>query len=653
VPVTTGSEIPTRPLERAGSAAREPVGGAAFTDRTWVPWRTYAVAGIAYLAASIVLWWHVFPHPASITTCGCGDASLTLWVIRWPAYALSHGLNPLYSSKLFVPHGINMVPNSLALGTVTAPVTWIFGPVASLNVIDVLSPPLSALAMFWLLRRWTSWAPAAFVGGLFFGFSPFVLVSLALAHPNFALMAGVPLIVGCVDELFVRRRRSPIRVGIVLGLLLVVQFFVSVEVLALVVLFAIFAALGFGVGAVVRRHTASAEAAVRAAAPGLAIAGGIAAVLLAYPLWFFFAGPAHLVGRAWPNSPAGTVVNRPADFVDGQVGVGLTRIMHSFGGYQGPRLPLFCLLGGGLLAVLVVGVAWWRHDRVVRWFGALGAVAVVLSFGIVQGIWTPWRLFVHLPVLVNVVPVNITSIIDTCVAVVLAVFVDRARSVVAERSGGDHAVAGVAGVGVALLALVPIGVAFWPNVPMTVRPVRAPRWFAGPAPRLSHLVVLPYPAALGGIQSSMAWQATEGMTFSMVGGGGPGIAPSRAGPEQRGFDVLNRAALPLGPAPLPTAANLSAIRQAVDGWGVTTIVVPDQPGLPSYDRGRSVDYAVGLFTAALGTGPVWQARAWVWQLPASRGTDHPVPAATFARCTGAAGGAPLAPTVAACILGRS
>ncbi len=136
-----------------------------------------------------------------------------------------------------------MAPNSLGLGIVTAPVTWLFGPVASLNVIDVASPLLSALAMFWLLRRWLSWAPAAFAGGLFFGFSPFILVSLALAHPNFGLLAPVPLIVGCLDDLFLRRRRRPGTVGIVLGLLLVVEFSISVEILLLVALFTAVAAV--------------------------------------------------------------------------------------------------------------------------------------------------------------------------------------------------------------------------------------------------------------------------------------------------------------------------------------------------------------------------------------------------------------------------
>ena len=166
----------------------------------------------------------------------------------------------------------------------------------------------------------------------------------------------------------------------------------------------------------------------------------------------------------------------------------------------------------------------------------------------------------------------------------------------------------------AAVALVPITVALWPNLPMTVRTRGGAPLVHGCRPRLpGRTVVLPYPAALGGIQSSMAWQAVEGITFSMVGGGGPGITPSRAGPEAPGFDVLARASLPLAPPPMPTAANLAAIRQALAGWGVTTVVVPDQPGLPTYNRGRSVPYAVGLFTAALGAAAqCCRPSAWVW-----------------------------------------
>jgi hypothetical protein len=242
--------------------------------------------------------------------------------------------------------------------------------------------------------------------------------------------------------------------------------------------------------------------------------------------------------------------------------------------------------------------------------------------------------------------VNITSIIDTCVAIVLAVIVDRTHEVAGARMGDNRALPMAAAV--TAVALVPIAVAFWSNIPFATRAVRAPRWFAVAAPRRSsHLVVLPYPAALGGIQSSMAWQATEGMTFSMVGGGGPGITLSRAGPERPGFEILNQASIPLGLAPRPTATNLAAIRQALRGWGVTTVVVPDQPDLPTYDRGRSVGYAVGLFTAAIGDAPARQARAWVWTLDSTFPAPIPMTAASFARCTR---GARPGTSVAACVL---
>jgi hypothetical protein len=647
-----GSAVPDSPTDPAHGAADTVDPDPAFSQGDHTRWGRYLLAGGTYLVLSLILWWHVLPHPRSVTTCGCGDAALTLWVIKWPAYALSHGLNPFYSSKLFVPRGINMAPNSLGLGIVTAPVTWLFGPVASLNLIDLVSPPLSALAMFWLLRRWVAWDLAAFVGGLFFGFSPFAVVSLALAHPNFGMLAPVPLIVGCLDDLFVRHRYRPARVGIALGLLVVVEFFVSVEVLSLLALFAVFVAVAWGIRALLDRGGAlrrSARDAVARAGPGLLTAAGVAAVLLAYPLWFFFAGPAHLSGRAWPDSPAGTVANAPSSFVNGYISAPLTGIMHLFGGYQGPTLPLFSYLGIGMLVVVIVGAVAWHRDRRIRFFGVLGLVAAVLSLGVGNGYWAPWRLFIHLPVLNNVVPVNITVIVELCVAVVLAAIIDRVRSSSRSRFGADGSA--VAGVAVAAVALVPIAAALWPNIPMTTRRVVVPRWFTVAAPHLSgHTVVLPYPAALGGIQSSMAWQAMEGITFSLVGGGGPGITPSRAGPETPGFNVLAQASLPLSPPPMPTAANLRAIRQAMAGWGVTTVVVPDQPGLATYNRGRSVPYAVGLFTAALGRRPTLRAKAWVWNVADDTTPPVTISSAAFVACTNATGTASTGSSVAACVL---
>lgn len=618
-------------------------------------WMYYAIGGALYLALSVAVWWHLWAHPASVTTCGCGDSALTLWVLEWPAYALAHGINPFFSTALFYPHGINMAPNSLGLGVVFAPVTWLFGVVATSNVITTVSPALSALSMFWLLRRWVSWTPAAFAGGLFYGFSPFVLASLALAHPNFGLAAPTPLIVACIDELFVRQRRRAPALGLGLGLLLVTEFFVSVEVLLLTVLFLLIAAVVLVLGSALHGHAGTAGRA-GFAARGLGTAAAVAAVLLAYPLWFFFAGPAHLVGRAWPDSPAGTVGSTVVGFANGHLAPSLVGIMHLLGGYQGPALPMLSFLGTGMLVVVVGGVLVWRHDRLLELFGLLALCAAALSLGVGHGYWAPWRLFAHLPVLTNVVPVNLTSITDLCVAIMLAVIVDRVRRTAGDRLGrtaedrGHWVVANGTAAAVAALALVPVAIALWPNVPMTARPMVVPRWFATVARHLPPgKVVLPYPAALGGIQSSMAWQAVTGIPFSMVGGGGPGVVPARAGSELPGFTILARASLPLSPPPRPSDANLRAIRGALAGWGVTTIVVPDQPSLPTYDRGRTVDYAVGLFAAALGQRPAHRAGAWVWNDVRSPGSVVRISEGAFVGCTGS--GTPRSPAqVARCVL---
>ena len=148
-------------------------------------------------------------------------------ILEWPAYAISHGFNPLYSRAMFYPTGVNLLSNAgtVAIGVLLAPITWLFGPVATLNVAVTLSPVLSSLAMFILLRRWVSWAPAAFFGGLFYGFSPFFITNLTNAHFFLGMAVVPPLVVACLDELLVRQRSRPVVTGIVLGLLITLQFF--------------------------------------------------------------------------------------------------------------------------------------------------------------------------------------------------------------------------------------------------------------------------------------------------------------------------------------------------------------------------------------------------------------------------------------------
>lgn len=173
-----------------------------------------------------------------------------------------------------------------------APVTWLFGPVVAVNVILTASPVLSALAMFALVRRWVSWMPAACLAGLFYGFSPFVVNNLGVAHVDFVMIAIPPLVVLCLDELLIRQQRRPAVVGIIMGLLISAQFFVGVEILTLMIIEAAIGIVMIVVYTAVRNPTTLRKHAGHAATGGVA-AILTAAVLLALPAWFALAGPAH------------------------------------------------------------------------------------------------------------------------------------------------------------------------------------------------------------------------------------------------------------------------------------------------------------------------------------------------------------------------
>ncbi|HVB92856.1 MAG TPA: hypothetical protein VND67_00945 [Acidimicrobiales bacterium] len=637
--------------------------------------RALPVAAGLYLLLSVVVWWNVWStHPTSVTTCGCGDGSLFTWFIEWPAYALSHGLDPWYSTAMFHPNGVNLLSNTseVAVGVVLAPVTWLFGPVASLNVALTLSPALSALAMFALLRRWVSWSPAAFVGGLLYGFSPLVIVNLADAHLMAGLLVIPPLAVACLDELLFRQRRSPILTGVVLGLLCVVQFFIGTEILAIMVITgAIGIALVAGYAAL--RHPLELRRRAGHAVKAIGAAATVAAVLLAYPTWFALAGPAHLSGLIWPTVKPGFYgIGFPA----------LVRLNSTapqelqaqrLGGYQGYGLHQGEYLGLGLILVVAVGLLVWRRDRRLWLFGMVGVICVALSLTVatqVNSFWVPWRVLLRVPVVQNILPDRFMAMTFLCAAVLLGLIVDHCHRSVLEgwdRSPGaspsriepaswrPRVVAASIAVAVALLAVVPTSLAYADSLPLVLPPVVLPQWFSTVAPHLAPgQVVLTYPNTFGGFQSSLTWQAVDRMSFSLVEGGGPGGVLQRAGTHRDAYIALGNAAFILDPSTAYTAATIATVRQAVITWGVTTVVIPDQPELPAYEQGFHTSYTVGLMTAALGVGPRFDARAWTWTVGRTLLPSLPVNPDAFRQCVGTSNYRPGPPqTVPDCMLGKA
>jgi hypothetical protein len=625
-----------------------------------------------------VLWWHVWTgHPTSITTCGCGDSSLFQWFLAWPAHAIAHGLDPWYSTALFYPHGINLLSNTavIAIGTVLAPVTWLFGPIVTFNVALGLAPVLSALAMFFLLRRWVSWTPAAFVGGLLYGFSPFILIGLTDGHLMLSMAPVPPLIVLCLDELLARQRRNPVAMGVLLAVLVCAQFFIGTELLLMVGLTTAMGMAFVLIYAILHQEVLRRRA--RHAVTGLVTAAGVGAVLLAYPTWFALAGPGHLVGPIWGTSAiyGGETVSyggtNAHDYaLPSSPSAAVADLGHRFGGYQGLTLS-GQYLGIGLLVVLAVGLLVWRRDLRLWLFAVVGALSVPLSMGLsVRHTWTLWSVFVGLPLMDNVIPSRFLLVTYLCAAVMLGLILGHVRAGVARWAAATRAADGAAvgartrigsgwrrpgswaAAAAALVALVPIAVYEAGGLPFTTQQVVLPSWFKTFAPlRQERPVLLAFPVPFALKQSAMTWQAVDDMSYSQVGGGGPESIASRAGKEEAGQAFIGGVS-DTGGSPIITSSGVGVTREALDGWGVTTIVIPDPHGLPGYEGIHAQRAAVVLMTAATGRLPVRQRDAWVWNDVEHRGPPSRDSNAQLAACGQGRQGGPVTSIQlsAACVL---
>ena len=610
-------------------------------------WRPFWIASALYFFASFGVWWNIWStSPTNVTTCGCGDSALFLWFFEWPAYALSHGLSPLFSSAMSYPSGVNLLANTseLGFGVPLAPISWAFGPIASMNLSLLLAPALSAMAMFALASRWVRWAPASFAAGLLYGFSPMTLVALSDAHLMVGMSASLPLIALCLDELLRRQKARPVLVGICLGLTVVFEFFIGTEMLVIAALGVV--VCGVLIGLNLLGHLDLLRERWRHAAIGLGTGGLVSLVLLAYPAWFALAGPGAIKGPVWPTLSLGIQgATLKALFVQTAATKDFASFTHRVGGSQGVTLS-GQYFGWGIAAVSSLGLALRWRDRRMWMLAILAVVAAWTSLGVSIHHWAPWNLLGRRPIFENIIPSRFLVLTYLALAVMMATTADTIRrSVRARFDRSRHAEQrlGLGSFSVVLISAVAgaaiLGAGVYEPVSYTARmlPISAervvlPEWFVKVAPSLPArqvLLVLPVPFAM--IESSMAWQAENRMHWSMVGGGGPNGVIERAGREAPGQAVIGDVSFAFRARKI-TPISVQRVRRALEGWGVTKIVIPDQRDLPLYDQITSTPTAAGLMTLASGIPPHFEAKAWVWDLADAK-QPRLVSAEDFVRCT--------------------
>ena len=124
------------------------------------------------------------------------DPNFYIWSMRWWPYAVSHGVNPLYSSQIWAPHGCDLAWASTApsVDLLMWPVTAVFGVLVSYNIVLLLVPVVSAWAAFLVARRLTGQFWASLLAGSVYGFCPYELVHNWQGQTNLTVIAVFPLL---------------------------------------------------------------------------------------------------------------------------------------------------------------------------------------------------------------------------------------------------------------------------------------------------------------------------------------------------------------------------------------------------------------------------------------------------------------------------
>ncbi len=194
---------------------------------------------LVYMILSLALF-GVFVVPNFSTSyLGRGaDPGIFMWDLIWWPHALANHLNPFISQVVWAPAGYNLAWATSLPGPslIMAPLTRLFGPVVSYNLLCLLAPSIAAWSTFLLCRHVCKCFWPALLGGYIFGFSSYMLGQMR-GHLFLVLIFPVPLAVYLallqLDEVLTARSF----VGLLLPTL-AFQFLTSTEIFATMTLFA-------------------------------------------------------------------------------------------------------------------------------------------------------------------------------------------------------------------------------------------------------------------------------------------------------------------------------------------------------------------------------------------------------------------------------
>ncbi len=621
------------PDEEHVVAGQDPVPDRAVDHPGGRRWWPGVVCGAAYLLLAFAVFGLTAPlGSGQMAGVHTPDQMQQIWFLEWARFAIAHGHNPFYSAWMNYPVGINLGVNTsmLALGVLVSPLTALLGAVETWNLLLRLALFVSATSMCLVLRRWVRWWPAAFAGGLLYGFSTFATFN-AIGYLFLIMVPLPPVVFLLLFEILVRQRWRPAWTGALLGAVVAVQYLISSEIAASTMVMVVLACAVFALTC--RAHAPVRWSYVRPAAVwGLVVTG----VLVAYPVLFGFFGTAGIRGIAKQPGGQGDLLG---PFVPGpeQWVAPVNSAWTQFDQYFAAA-PMY--LGIPFFLAVTATAIWLWHRPMVRFATLMTACAFVLSLGSPlrvhgtdTGIPLPFAVVAHLPLANGMVAARFTLFTALFGAGVLAMGLDEAFRRLHQRSPAVSRwrTVGVVGALAAVLVVVAL-----PMVPGSVRPSAAapvaPLFTSAglrSLPDGSVALFYPYPGGVPkvihgrpasdypfveAVDDSLLDQAVSGMRFRLIGGYGwmppkrtggvPDPTPLTPSSVQALFDVsFYGYPTPAQARALATGSLTADLRTFLDDQHVDEVIV-----LPV---GRHPERVVAAVTAAVGP-PTRSGGATLW-----------------------------------------
>ncbi|UQU63064.1 hypothetical protein COUCH_29155 [Couchioplanes caeruleus] len=564
---------------------------------------------LSYLALAVLVTIQLWTDPnGRVLSSNDDDHGFFMVLLTHGERVVFHGQNPFFTDRFNVPDGVNMMAQTavLALSLPLAPLTHFLGVGFTVVVLITLGLAGTAGAWWWVLsRHLVRSRTAAWLGGLWCGFAP-AMVSHASGHVNFVAEFVVPFIV--LQVLRLREPGRAVRGGLILALLIVLQVFINEESL----LFTALTLFVFVVAYACFDFPAARQVARRFGA-GLAVAAGASLAVLAYPLWWQFAGPQSYHGQPF----------EPGQFVTDLLSLGAYARQSLAGNVALARELTVSpteentFWGVPMLVMLVVSMRMLWHHAAARAAFVAGVVLLLMSMGPElrvaghdTGIPLPFALIAHVPVIDLVSVTRFAMVPATVIGVIIALAADRAGMLPHRRR-----VAFWVGMALAVVPVLPKPLPTVEAAPLP--PFIAQRMWEPYVPADRTLVTVPMPEVTTG-RTGMRWFALSGQGYKTPRGYfmGPANPPgNRTGSwnaAPRPTSDLLRIAGAYGQMPVLTDADRAAAVADLTYWRAAVVVLtPDAP---------NADLLETIVTGLLGRAPQQVGGVALWDV---RDIVHP------------------------------